>query len=140
MRVDMLGEAWIAPRPVREVRLLLRHRAALVKMRTTLKTRVRAVLADRGIDGIEALWDGPGRRWLEKLELPDVERESSTICAACRRTGPMSSGSRVGQSRRSGTVLFGGIARSWSRLTLRSGESGSFLPRRPQSRDRYTDA
>lgn len=75
MRVDMLGEAWIAPRPVRELRLLLRHRAALVKMRTTLKTRVRAVLADRGIDGIEALWDGPGRHWLEKLELPDVERE-----------------------------------------------------------------
>ncbi len=33
------------------------------------------MLADRGIDGIEALWDGPGRRWLEKLELPDVERE-----------------------------------------------------------------
>ena len=26
MRVDLLGEAWIAPRPVRELRLLLRHR------------------------------------------------------------------------------------------------------------------
>jgi hypothetical protein len=56
---------------------LLRHRAALVKMRTTLKTRtrVRAVLADRGIAAPEALWDGPGRRWLKKFELPDVERE-----------------------------------------------------------------
>jgi transposase len=30
MRVDLLGEAWVAPRPVREVRLLLRHRAAVV--------------------------------------------------------------------------------------------------------------
>ena len=75
MRVDLLGEAWIAPRPVRELRLLLRHRAALGRMRTTLKTRVRAVLADRGVDGVEALWDGPGRRWLAKVELPDVERE-----------------------------------------------------------------
>jgi transposase len=82
MRVDLLGEAWIAPRPVRELRLLLRHRAALVRLRTTLKTRVRAVLADRGIDAAEALWDGPGRRWLEKLELPDVEREIvDDLCA-----------------------------------------------------------
>ncbi|MDQ4098287.1 MAG: IS110 family transposase [Actinomycetota bacterium] len=75
LRVDLLGEAWIAPRPVRELRLLLRHRAAVVKMRTTLKTRVRSVLADRGVAGVEALWDGPGRRWLATLELPDVERE-----------------------------------------------------------------
>ena len=75
LRVDLLGEAWIAPRPVRELRLLLRHRAGLVRVRTTLKTRVRAVLADRGVAGVAALWDGPGRKWLAKLELPDVERE-----------------------------------------------------------------
>ena len=82
LRVDLLGEAWIAPRPVRELRLLLRHRAALVRMRTTLKTRVRAVLADRGIDAADALWDGPGRRWLEKVELPEVEREIvDDLCA-----------------------------------------------------------
>ncbi len=82
MRVDLLGEAWIAPRPVRELRLLLRHRAALVKLRTTLKTRVRSVLADRGVDAPDALWAGPGRRWLAKLELPDVERELvDDVCA-----------------------------------------------------------
>src|SRR5438105_15082013 len=52
LRVDLLGEAWIAPRLVRDLRMLLRHRAALVRMRTTLKTRVRAVLADRGVAGI----------------------------------------------------------------------------------------
>ncbi len=75
MRVDLLAEAWIAPRPVRELRLLLRHRTALVRMRTTLKTWVRAVLADRGVDAAEALWHGPGRRWLAKLDLPAVERE-----------------------------------------------------------------
>lgn len=53
LRVDVLGEAWVGPRPVRKLRLLLRHRAALVKLRTTLKTRVRAVLADRGVDAAE---------------------------------------------------------------------------------------
>ena len=41
----------------------------------------RAVPADRGIDGVEAPWDGPGRRWLEKLELPTVEREIVDVCA-----------------------------------------------------------
>ena len=90
LRVDLLGEAWIAPRPVRELRLLLRHRAALVKLRTTLKTRVRAVLADRGVDAADGLWDGPGRRWLEKLELPDVEREIvNDLCALLDAVAPI---------------------------------------------------
>lgn len=75
LRTDLLGEAWIAPRDVREVRMLLRHRASLVRLRTSLKTRIRAVLADRGIDGPAALWEGPGRKWLAKVELPAVERE-----------------------------------------------------------------
>jgi transposase len=90
LRVDLLGEAWIAPRPVRELRLLLRHRAALVRLRTTLKTRVRAVLADRGVDAADALWDRPGRRWLEKLELPAVEREVvDDLCALVDVIDPM---------------------------------------------------
>jgi transposase len=74
LRTDLLPEAWIAPRPVKELRMLLRHRASLVRQRALLKTRVRAVLADRGIDGPASLWAGPGRRWLAKVELPDVER------------------------------------------------------------------
>lgn len=90
LRVDLLGEAWIAPRPVRELRLLLRHRAALVRLRTTLKTRVRAVLAERGVDATDALWDGPGRRWLAKLELPDVEREIvDDLCALLDAVDPI---------------------------------------------------
>lgn len=75
LRANLLPEAWIAPRPVKELRMILRHRAALVRQRTVFKTRVRAVLADRGIDAPEALWAGPGRSWLAKLELPAVERE-----------------------------------------------------------------
>jgi len=60
LRAGLLPEAWIAPRPVKELRMLLRHRASLVRQRTLLKTRIRAVLADRGIDAPVALWDGPG--------------------------------------------------------------------------------
>jgi transposase len=74
LRADLLPEAWIAPRPVRELRLLLRHRAALVRLRTTLKSRIRAVLADRGIATPAALWERPGRAWLSALQLPDTER------------------------------------------------------------------
>ena len=75
LRTDLLPEAWIAPRPVKELRMVLRHRASLVRQRTLLKSRVRAVLADRGIDAPAALWDGPGRRWLAQVELPTVERQ-----------------------------------------------------------------
>jgi hypothetical protein len=60
---------------VKELRMILRHRAALVRQRTVFKTRVRAVLADRRIEAPEALWAGLGREWLAKLELPTVERE-----------------------------------------------------------------
>ena len=56
--------------------MVLRHRASLVRQRTFLKSRVRAVLADRGIDAPAALWDGTGRKWLAKAELPAVERTS----------------------------------------------------------------
>ena len=55
--------------------MVLRHRASLVRQRTFLKSRVRAVLADRGIDAPAALWDGPGRKWLAKVDLPAVERQ-----------------------------------------------------------------
>jgi transposase len=75
LRADLLPEAWIAPRPVKELRMVLRHRAALVRQRTVMKSRVRAVLADRGIDAPEALWDRPGRQWLAQVDLPSVERE-----------------------------------------------------------------
>ncbi len=70
--------------------MLLRHRAGLVRLRTTLKTKVRAVLADRGIDAVDGLWEGPGRRWLEKLELPDVEREIvDDLCALVDSVEPI---------------------------------------------------
>ncbi len=49
LRADLLPEAYIAPRELRDVRDLLRHRAALVAMRTALKNRVHALLARHGI-------------------------------------------------------------------------------------------
>jgi transposase len=41
-----------------------------VRLSTSCKNRVHAVLADRGIGEDRDLWTGPGRAWLADLELP----------------------------------------------------------------------
>ena len=75
LRADLLPEAWIAPPPVRQLRALLRHRAQLVRLRTLLRNRIHAVLADHGHGRPAGCWSGPGRAWLASLELPAVSRE-----------------------------------------------------------------
>jgi transposase len=80
LRADLLPEAWIAPSATRDLRALLRHRAALVRLSTSLKNRVHAVLADRGIGEDRGLWTGPGRAWLGDLELPPTPRAIVADC------------------------------------------------------------
>src|SRR6266702_1161978 len=75
LRADLLPEAWIAPPAVRQLRAMLRHRAQLVRLRTLLRNRVHAVLADHGHGRPAGCWSGPGRAWLASLELPAVSRE-----------------------------------------------------------------
>src|SRR5437667_5383608 len=50
LRADLLPEAWIAPPPVRQLRALLRHRVALVRLRTLLRNRIHAIVAGHGYD------------------------------------------------------------------------------------------
>jgi transposase len=76
LRADLLPEAWIAPPPVRHLRALLRHRVALVRLRTLLRNRIHAIVADYGHDRpVGVYWSGPGRAWLASLDLPAVSRE-----------------------------------------------------------------
>jgi len=75
LRADLLPEAWIAPPPVRELRALVRHRIQLVRLRTLLRNRIHAILADHGQDRPAGCWSGPGRQWLASLELPAASRE-----------------------------------------------------------------
>jgi transposase len=75
LRADLLPEAWIAPPAVRQLRALLRHRAQLVRLRTLLRNRIHAILADHGHDRPQGCWSGPGRAWLAALPLPAVSRE-----------------------------------------------------------------
>jgi transposase len=75
LRADLLPEAWIAPPAVRQLRALLRHRVPLVRLRTLLRNRIHAVLADHGHGRPAGVWSGPGRQWLVSLELPAASRE-----------------------------------------------------------------
>lgn len=49
LRMGRLPEAWIAPREIRELRGLVRHRAKLVAVRANLKCQIHGVLAGAGV-------------------------------------------------------------------------------------------
>jgi len=64
-----LPEAWIAPSKSGICGTCWGHRAALVRLSTSCKNRIHAVLADRGIGEDRILWTGSGRAWLATLNL-----------------------------------------------------------------------
>jgi transposase len=82
LRADLLPEAWIAPPQVRDLRALVRHRVSLVRLRTRLQNRIHAVAADHGYDRPASYWTGPGRAWLQGLDLPPVPRQVIGSCLA----------------------------------------------------------
>jgi transposase len=70
LRADLLPEAYVAPRELRDLRDLLRHRVALTRMRSALKQRVGAILAKHGVQRpYSNLFGLGGLRFLEELEL-----------------------------------------------------------------------
>jgi transposase len=75
LRTGLLPEAYIAPPELRDLRDLLRHRAKLVHLRTSIKNRVHALLARQGILPEHCdLFGKAGREYLTALELPDGPR------------------------------------------------------------------
>src|SRR5215213_4546295 len=81
LRADLLPEAYIAPRELRDLRDLLRQRFVLTQMRTALKNRVHALIARQGIQRAHAdLFGAGGRRFLDDLELrPDPHARLETL-------------------------------------------------------------
>ena len=81
LRADLLPEAYVAPRELRDLRDLLRQRVVLTQMRTALKNRVHALLARQGIQRAHAdLFGAGGRRFLDELELrPDPRGRLETL-------------------------------------------------------------
>jgi transposase len=75
LRTDLLPKAYVAPRQLRDLRDLLRHRVVLTRMRSALKNRVHALLARHGIQNAHAdLFGQGGRRFLAELALREPAR------------------------------------------------------------------
>jgi transposase len=76
LRADLLPEAYVAPRELRDLRDLLRHRVVLTRMRSALKNRVHALLARQGIQNEHAdLFGQGGRRFLDQVQLREPIRQ-----------------------------------------------------------------
>jgi transposase len=75
LRMGRLPEAWIAPPATRELRELVRYRAKLVALRSSLKCQVHAVLAACGVAvAMTDLFGAGGQGLLERVELPPAFR------------------------------------------------------------------
>ncbi len=49
LRADLLPTSYIPPREIRDIREVLRYRASLVSLRTSIKNKIRAILSKNGI-------------------------------------------------------------------------------------------
>lgn len=77
LRTGFLPEAYLAPAQVREARDRLRYRQALVKLRSTVKHRVCALLVRLGIyHSFSDLFGKAGTAFLKQLELGAVHRQT----------------------------------------------------------------
>jgi transposase len=75
LRMGRLPEAWIAPPATRELRELVRHRAKLVHLRTSLRCQVHAVLAGQGVPvPVSDLFGVAGSQLMDRLVLPEAYR------------------------------------------------------------------
>ena len=71
LRMGRLPEAWLAPPEIRELRELTRYRHKLVRLRTSCRDQVHAVLAKLGIPVTHSdIFGVHGQAWLDGLRLP----------------------------------------------------------------------
>jgi transposase len=76
LRMGRLPEAWIAPPASRELRELVRHRAKLVHLRTSLRQQVHAVLAGQGVMvPVSDLFGVGGNKLLTRVALTPMARQ-----------------------------------------------------------------
>jgi transposase len=82
LRADLLPEAYLAPRELRDLRELLRLRIFLTRLRTGAKNRVHALLARHGLSCPRAdLFGVAGRAWLAGAPLrAEPRRRVEALC------------------------------------------------------------
>ncbi|MFH1363650.1 MAG: IS110 family transposase [Candidatus Omnitrophota bacterium] len=70
LRVDMLPEAYVPTKPIRDARYLMRYRQNLIYLRTSIKNRVHSILDNSGIQqSFSDLFGKQGKQFLIQLDL-----------------------------------------------------------------------
>ena len=65
VRVGYLPKVWLAPEPIRELRRMVRHRAALVNERRAAKQRINAILREQRLRCVDhSRWSKAWMNWL----------------------------------------------------------------------------
>lgn len=67
LRMDYLPESYVPGKEIRDLRTIVRHRASLVRLRTSIKNRVHALLTREGVQ-LPELSDIFGKRGMEFLK------------------------------------------------------------------------
>lgn len=75
LRADLIPEAYAPSAQVRATKRVLRQRMFLVRVRTMLKNRIKALLAQHEVTPpkVTDLFGKQGRQWLQTLDLPDPD-------------------------------------------------------------------
>ena len=78
LRMDYLPESYVPGKEIRDQRVMIRHHASLVRLRTSIKNRVHALLAVEGIQTSEFsdLFGKRGMEFLKGVKLRQVRREA----------------------------------------------------------------
>ena len=72
LRADLIPAAYAPSKEVRAIKRVLRQRLFLVRVRTMVKNRIGALLAQHSVERPEVsdLYGKAGREWLQQVELP----------------------------------------------------------------------
>ena len=77
--LDQVATAYLPVADVRAWRSLIEHRQRLIRKRTRVKSAIRALLRNLGIEAPRGLWGRKGRTWLEATWV--AIRRSGTVRA-----------------------------------------------------------
>jgi len=75
LRADLIAESYVPPPKIRALRETVRQRQALVKIRTSIKNQIHAILRKNNIkhpDHFKDIFTVKGRKWLKSLENPQI--------------------------------------------------------------------
>jgi transposase len=75
LRSNLVAESYVPSKPLREIRALIRHRVAIVKIRTMVKNQIHAIVDKHGYAcPYSDMFGKGGLEWLRNLELPSLDK------------------------------------------------------------------